>query len=470
MLKTRQVSQMTHILNTDARNAVEKIATYAAHLKFEDLSELTVQRARQVVLDFLGITLGGYQTRLGRLAADYVAAVRSGSEASILADGRRSSMDGAAWANAVMSCLLGMSDSHRLCGHVASEVVPVALALGECRRLDGRQVITAIAAGYDVFGAIQPAVKAFQRERGHDHKGQVGTLASAVVAGKAMGLDAAKLGRALALSVDLACGTEQYTFDAGLCDTEALIAGYGASNGIVAARMADFGFRGPPGALDGPYGYFHAFGSGYDPAYLDQLGQTFMLAGTGFKPHSGCRHVHPCVDATHELLRRGQPPLDQIVSIEVGTYKNAVTPDFRVNYQPQDADAAGYSLPVTVSVVLARGSWYREDIEAYNQPDIRRLWPLVNVYLDEEIEAAYPQKNGCVVKVTTQGGRLYEGRVEYAKGEPENMLDDAELEYKFRRLVGDFLPSKRVGRMLELVSFLETLDDIGDLVRSTNRP
>jgi len=48
-------------------NAVEKIATYAANLQFEDLTELTVTRARQVVLDTLGTALGGYQFRLGCL-------------------------------------------------------------------------------------------------------------------------------------------------------------------------------------------------------------------------------------------------------------------------------------------------------------------------------------------------------------------------------------------------------------------
>ena len=91
-----------------------------------------------------------------------------------------------------------------------------------------------------------------------------GTLASAATAAVAMGLPADKIAHAIALSMDLACGTEQYVYDAGACDTKDLLAGYGARNGIYCAAMADFGFRGPPGALDGPYGYFHAFGPGYD--------------------------------------------------------------------------------------------------------------------------------------------------------------------------------------------------------------
>ena len=451
-------------------NAVEKVATYAANLRFEDLTELTITRARQVVLDTLGTALGGYQYRLGRLAAEYAATMQPGGEASLVADGRRSTMEGAAWANATMAKYLGMDDTHRLCGHVAAELVPVALALGEYKHLDGRKVITAIAAGYDVFGAIRPAVKEPQQERGLDHKGQAGTLASSITAGVAMGLGVEKMAHALALSMDMACGTEQYVWDAGLCDTKDLLAGYAARNGIYAVKLADFGFEGPPGALDGPYGYYHAFGDGYDPAYLDGLGKHFVLAGTGFKPHAGCRRVHAGVDATQELLKAGQPALEEIVSIEIGTYKDAMTPSFRVNCDPESVGQAGYSLPVAVAVVLARGSWYREDIEAYNQPEIRRLWPLVKVYLDEELEAAYPEKNGCVVRVVTKDGRRYEGRVDYAKGEPENMLTDAEFERKFRRLVGDLLPGDWIDQMLETASRLEELEDVGELVRLTAKP
>jgi 2-methylcitrate dehydratase PrpD len=451
-------------------NAVAKIAAYAVNLTYEDLTDLTITRARQVVLDTLGTALGGYPTRLGRLAADYAATMQPGNEASLVADGRRSTVEGAAWANAVMAKYLGMDDSHRTCGHVAAELVPLALALGEHRQLDGRTLITALAAGYDAIGAIQPAVNEPQRVKGLDQKGQAGTLASSITAGVLLGLDEEKMAHALALSMDMACGTEQYVYDSGLCDTKDLLSGYAARNGIYAAKLAEFGFRGPPGALDGPYGYYHAFGDGFDPAYLDGIGKRFVLAETGFKPHAGCRYVHACVDATQELLKSGQPPLDEIVSIEIGTYEEAMTPDFRVNYHPENVGQAGFSLPVTASVVLARGGWYREDIEAYNEPTIRRLWPLVTVFMDEELEAAYPEKNGCVVRVVTQDGTQYEGQVDYAKGEPENMLTDAEFEYKFRRLVGDLLPDDRVDSILETASRLEELEDVGDLVRLTVKP
>lgn len=450
-----------------SQNAVSKIAEYAANLTFSDLTNEVIVRARQVILDTIGTALGGYQTPLGKLAANFAVQMRPGDEATVIADGRRGTVEGAAWACGVMSKHLGMDDSHRTCGHVAAELVPVVLALGEQLHLSGARVITALTVGYDVMNAIQPAVSHWQRERGYDHKGQAGTLAAAVTAAVAMGLPEAKIAHALALAMDMACGTEQYVYDAGKCDTKDLLAGYAAANGIYAAKLADFGFQGPPGALDGPYGYFNAFGPGYDPAFLKDIGQKFALAETAFKPHAGCRQVHSCVDATLDLLSKGRPNLDEIVSIEIGTYRKAITPSFRVNYNPETVGQAGFSLPVTVSVVLTRGGWYREDIETYDVPEARRLRQLVKVYLDEAIEAEYPKKNGCVVKITTRDGREYTGRVDYAKGEPENMLTDTEFEQKFRRLVGDLLPEAKLAALIDKISVLERLDDVGVLIQLT---
>jgi 2-methylcitrate dehydratase PrpD len=448
-------------------NAVDRVAGHAASLGYDDLPDLATTRARQVVLDTLGTTFGGYQSDLGELTVDYVAADQPGDAATLVGDGRRSTAEGAAWANGVMSKHVGMDDSHRTAGHVASEIVPIVLAVGENRNLSGEDVIVAMAAGYDVFDALQRPVEDWQRERGMDHKSQVGTLASAVTAAVAMDLSREEIGNALALAMDMASGTEQYVYDAGECDTKDLLSGYAARNGIQAAKMAAFGFRGPPGALDGEYGYFHAFGPGYDPSYLDRLGAECALANTGFKPHAGCRRVHACVDATQQIIENDSPDLDAITRIEVDTYEDAITPSFRVNMDPETVGQAGFSLPVTASVVLTRGSWYPEDIAAYDDPEIEELRRLVEVGLDEKIEDAHPEKNGCEVRVTTEDGKVHTGRVEYAKGEPENMLTDEEFSEKFRHLSDDVLHSEQLDRIEELTGRLEDLDDVSELVEAT---
>ena len=455
------------MVDMKSMNAVEYIADYASNLEYDMLPPLALKRAGQVIVDTICCALGARDTHLGKLAGEFATATEPGSESVLWGTDTKLSPAGAAWANAVASKHLGMDDSHRVCGHVAAELVPLAIALCEQRGMNGKQLVTIIAAGYDVFGAIQPGVKVAQRERGLDHKSQAGTLASAVVAALAMGLDTDKIANALALSMDMASGTEQYVFDAGLCDTKDLLSGYAVRNGMYAAQLAEAGFQGPPGALDGEYGYYHAFGDGYDPDFLAGIGKEFVIAETGFKPHAGCRHVHACVDATNNLLEQGQLDLSQVEKIKVGSYKNAITPSFRVKYDCDSVNQAGFSLPVTVSVVLNRGSWYKEDIAAFDQAAVQELVPKVEVVLDEQINADWPEKNGCRVEVTTKSGDLFEGHVSYALGEPENMLTDAEFEAKFRYLANGAIPEDNITALCNMVDTVADINDMSELVNLT---
>tara|TARA_Y100001934_G_scaffold249597_1_gene311188 strand:+ start:8653 stop:10032 length:1380 start_codon:yes stop_codon:yes gene_type:complete len=448
-------------------NAVEYVAGHASELDYDMLSPLAIKRAGQVIVDTICCALGARDTDLGKLAAEYAMATEPGNEAILWGTNVKLSSAGAAWANAVASKHLGMDDSHRICGHVAAELVPLAIAICEQRGLTGKDLVRIVAAGYDVFGAIQPGVKVAQRVRGLDHKSQAGTLASAVVAALAMDLGKDKVANALALSMDMASGTEQYVFDAGLCDTKDLLSGFAVRNGIYAAQLSAAGFQGPPGALDGEYGYYHAFGDGYDQAFLANLGKDFTIAETGFKPHAGCRHVHACVDATNDLLSQGKPDLSEVAKIRVGSYKNAITPSFRVKYDCDTVNQAGFSLPVTVSVVLNKGSWYKEDIASFDQPEVQELVPKVEVVLDEQINSDWPEKNGCVVEVTTNGGDVYKGHVSYALGEPENMLSDEEFESKFRYLAKGVISEDNITALCNMVDTVGDIDDVSELVKLT---
>ena len=91
----------------------------------------------------------------------------------------------------------------------------------------------------------------------------------------------------------------------------------------------------------------------------------------------------------------------------------------------------------------------------------------MKVGLDEAIQAEHPLKNGCEVRIATADGTQYKGRVEHAKGEPENMLTDDEFETKFRYLVGDLLPDERIRDLLDCVNRLEHLDCVSELVQLT---
>ena len=217
---------------------VRQIAEYAVGLEYEDIPQEAIQIAKWLIFDTIGTGLGGYQRELGQKAARFGLLNMPGDQATLLGTGERVSMEGAAFANGVMMKILGMDDSHRSAGHIASQVIPAVLAASEVYRTPGREIIVAIIAAYDAAIRIGKQVRATQRARGLDLKGTVGTLAAAIAAGRCAGRDVETMAQTLALAADMASGTEQYVYEGGKCDTKDVIAGLGAQGYELALEYA----------------------------------------------------------------------------------------------------------------------------------------------------------------------------------------------------------------------------------------
>lgn len=444
---------------------VRRIAEYTAGLEYDTIPAEAVQLAKWLIFDTIGTGLGGYQRELGQKALRFGLLHMPGSEATLLGSGERSSMEGAAFANGVMVKILGMDDSHRSGGHIASQVIPAVLAASEVYQTPGREMITAIVAAYDVAIRIAKQVRAEQRARGLDLKGTVGTLAAAVAAGRCAGRDVDVIAQALALAADMASGTEQYVYEGGKCDTKDVIAGLGARNGVFALKLAQAGFWGPQGALDGDYGFFRAFGSGeHDASVFDDLGENFLITSTAFKPHGGCRHTHQAVDAARQLRQQHAFDAAEIERIHIATYGDATRPIFRVNPDPRSRDVAGLSIRVSTAIALTYGQAYPEDFAHWDDPDIRRLRHLTDVTIDPKIDTNYPDMNGCQLEVTLRSGAVHSVFLPNMKGEPEFRMTEDELVEKFNVLTRALFAEERAVSILDYCNHLETADSIQPLL------
>lgn len=95
---------------------------------------------------------------------------------------------------------------------------------------------------------------------------------------------------------------------------------------------------------------------------------------------------------------------------------------------------------------------------------MQAILPKLRVREDPEFQAVHPHKNGCVVRVTLYDRRTVEGRVDYARGEPEHMLTNQGFESKFRALAGDLLPAPAVDRWIAALWTLDSIDDLSVVV------
>ena len=446
-------------------NLIEQITDYSLGLRYQDIPKEAVEMAKVIVFDSIGTGLGGYQRDLGQKAVRYANRMMPGDQATLLGSGQGSSLEGAAFANGVMIKILGMDDSHRSAGHIASQVVPTVLATAETYQTSGEELIVAIVAAYDFAVRVGRQVRPAQRARGLDLKGTVGAISSALAAARCAGFDREQTRNAVALAADLSSGTEQYVYEGGPCDTKDLIAGFASRNAIFALQLAESGFFGPHGALDGEYGFFRAFGDGYDDNMFADLGSDFAILGTGFKPHGGCRHTHQAIDAVQAILQQNPLDTSAIEKIELGTYAYATKPIFRVDPNPPSREVAGLSIRVSTAVALRQGSAWPHDFATWDEPEVRRLRNLIDVQVDPEIEARYPQLNGCRLSITLASGETRHVFLPNMKGEPEFRMSQAELREKFRVLTRDLFDQERAEQIYRHCMELEAMADISQLLQ-----
>ncbi|HET8615406.1 MAG TPA: MmgE/PrpD family protein, partial [Actinomycetales bacterium] len=184
------------------------LARFVADLTYESIPVDVQQRVKEILLDAVASAVAG---RRGDETAliERLARVVGGQGTSTVLAGPRLSAGGAALLNGYQVTAVTVCDTYRpaLC-HVTPEVVPPALAVGEDRRVSGRQLLTAVAAGLEVTTRLGAAInyEAF-RQRGWHSPGVIGPFGGAAAVGSLLGLDATAQRHAFGLAGSQAAGT-----------------------------------------------------------------------------------------------------------------------------------------------------------------------------------------------------------------------------------------------------------------------
>ena len=234
------------------------LGRFASSLEFEALPAAVVDKVKASLLHALVIGIVGAETEHGRAAIALAKQEESKEDgATILADGSRATRAGAAYANSALMHATNQSDSYRMLLHPGPCIVPAALASAELGGNSGKELLTALVAGYEVETRIAGDFIPTTQARGFRSSPVYGTLGSAAATGQLIGLDEDQMVTALALACTFAAGTNEGPRSGG---REMLFHEPNAtSNGIMAALLAREGLRGSETALEGEAGFYHAF-------------------------------------------------------------------------------------------------------------------------------------------------------------------------------------------------------------------
>jgi len=340
-----------------------QLGEFVAQLRFEELPPAVVDKAKAFVNHAVTVGLVGADN--ARTAAARRAVIEheslgprrvgAGQGATLWVDGTRVTRAGAAFANGVAVAVNNQCDSYHMLTHPGVLIVPAGLATAEGAGRAGRELLTALVAGYEVQCRCARDFIPSTPAHGFRASPVYGILGCAATTARLLGLDAQGTTHAIALAASFAGslieGQRTGARDADFAEAQA------ARSGMWAASLAAQGFQGAPSALEGEGGFYYAFtGSnkgdlaytftGPPKADLDEivadLGRRWEVLDVKFKIYPTPGFNQPVVWLASEMTSRHKLAVDEIehITLEMN-YLETLYPSPRFP-RPPAPDGSGF--------------------------------------------------------------------------------------------------------------------------------
>jgi 2-methylcitrate dehydratase PrpD len=432
-----------------------------------EIPDHAIERAKHVVLDWMTATSAARETKEIQAMRSALLPVAGTGPCSVVGTSISADAFTAAIINGTSAHMLEIDDTLALMHGHPSGVVAAVLALAQQQGSTGREVLTAIVAGYEAAVYLGLAIGKRQHESGFEGTGIIGTVAATVACSVLLGSDQVDLEAAIGIATSTqAAGLRSVTGTT----TKSLLTGTGGQRGLVAALLARDGFGGPARSLEHPYGLAAAI-SNHTTSWLalPEIDEDrYGIERTVFKFHSACHALHSLIESI-EVMTDGRP-LDpgDIDSVRIALAPRAL--EFADVKEPTTTLQARFSACHVASAYLTGLPDGASPIgpEALANEELSRLRRRVQVVGDEALrvpDAFTGLDLLSHVKVTKSDGSTLKVSVPAHGVVPPDRLSD-----QWRRLAekaAAFAPAS-VGddwatHLLDTVASLDSADDVAVL-------
>ncbi len=434
-----------------------RIVEFLQALKQEDLSDEVIDRAKYLLLDYLGVAIRGSQAESSQAVARAAERFAVGGSCTVIGTGQRSPAEYAALANGCAAHAVELDDTHQASSlHPGVVMFSAAIALSERLEVDPMTFFTAVVAGYEMTTrlgmALQPKL---HYKQGFHPTSTCGVFGATVTAAKLLGLPKENMLSAVGIAGSMAAGSMEFLADGAW--TKRLHPGLAAKNGISAAVLSAEGFFGPASILAGRDGFLYAYSQRPKPERVTAgLGETFEILRTSVKPYACCRYMQTPIDALIHLAQTHDLRPDQVKSVKVAVLEAGwplVCEPKERKYNPASIVDAQFSMPFGAATALVRRKAGLEEFSEANirSAETRSFMGKVVLEKDSRIDKNYPAEWGTRVEVSMINGSHFEHWMSHPKGDPENPLSWDELIAKFHVLVEPVLGAERCSEIVAAV-------------------
>jgi 2-methylcitrate dehydratase PrpD len=378
------------------------MARFIAGLNLTILPSQVAEKAKACLLNAYGMGLNGYDTPYAPVAR--AAAVALDGEvaggATLLGDGRRTTVGGACLANSALFHGRAQEDT---CGaaHFGTVLVPMLTAMIEVQHYPMARLLPALVAGYEAGGLLEKAYAARTTPGGFRSSAIYGTIAAAAAAGKLMSLEEAQVATALSNAVSFAGGVLQ-SFSDGTDEWRYQV-GVVARNGLLAAELARAGAIAAPHAFEGRTGFIASFArADCEVAGLaNLLGREWATLRVAFKPYPVCAFNQTPVTAALELRR-------ELGGVAIRSVRVRMNP-FETGYAGMDAtgpfnsiSGTLMSIPFCIATTLIHGVPDMKRMTTYDDVAVNNLVNCVELISDNAVPVL-----SAIIEVETTAGRWH---------------------------------------------------------------
>src|SRR5687767_4126677 len=411
----------------------ETFARLVAGTRYEDVSPEARDKAKDCILDCIGVTIAGSAESISTPVMQYVDAVGGPPQCTIVGLGGKTSVTSAALANGVFGHVLDFDDTNQIfIGHGSVVIVPAIFALAEKLGSSGRDVITAYMLGTEVQWKLGEALVdcGDHYAKGWHSTCTIGAFGAVAAAAKLLQLTEEQTAYAFGIAASEASGfQEQFG-----THCKPFHAGRANEIGVRAALLAKGGFTSAKSAFEGKVGFLQLVATKFDLGKIANFGRPWGILeetfgrGINIKAHPVCASALGAVEGMQSLMQTHGIKAEDVELIECGVRPHSL--NILMYHEPRTGLEAKFSAEYWPAITLLAGRLGLREVtdEVVAQPEVQALVKKVKVYPDPTIQVSTARVN---IKVTLKNGQAYTEAYYPAKGATDNPLTQQELLDKF---------------------------------------
>ena len=437
----------------------KQLCHFIKTLKYEDIPPMVIEQAKMMVMQTVGVSLCSAELKQIKDVIAISKEMSPGSEgkATLWADGAKVSWEAAALTAGTMGDALDWEDCS-VTGHPSAGVIPTAVIATEVLHKSGKEMLTAIVAGYEVYQRVALA--------GRSNIVSYNIFGNLTVLMKLLDLSEEQMNQAFGIGT--ACAIiPANVHELTMSDSLNYLYGFWAESTISMIKTALYGIENMEDAFDDPTAYLAHCGY-QEPEWLTkELGEHWMMMDMLLVKHWPANvFVQTYAELAARLVTKYKFNPDDVAEIII---RPSVA--FRHWYSETGYESitqAQFSIPYAAACAM----YHPEPGAVWYQPETMKDQKIIDLmmevkadgfvkmtgmkFIKDLIDGKHPEK---FMLVRMKDGTEYVESTFTHPGHPHYMLTRDQFKDRFRLETRNVLASEQAEKAIDCICHLDEYED-----------